>query len=323
MEQKVGLTFYELTVHTKGKPKDRQVLNQLTKKNPDIYEEVKRFFNALPVYKASKLDLKNKDTQKKVFLEGKLEASDRQIKGLVRHGQDGFSSTFFDLSSGAKSFEREPHHVELMPFCIFGDFETGKKSAILAFQTFGIYSVGGKIRDRLEDFLNKIYDPQYRVNVRVIQVGVSAISRYLKDGKVKDITATRYYIPNDQASDNSEDIKYSITLSPRKRGARFLPTLNNIFKQHIQSKQPPNSALFKSIGEFFSIDLSDFNELEFLVDLGGVYRKVDLWDVSKSATKFDITDDIKRKADGHPTFSSVNIAANDILVNTVKKVVSK
>jgi hypothetical protein len=323
MDQKVGLTFYELTVHEKGKPKELKILNKLSKKHPDIFEQVKNFLKTLPAYNEKKLDVKKKVTLSKVFLEGKLNETDRQISGLLRHGHDGYSSTFFDTTSGAQMFKRKPQHVELMPFYFLGDFELGKKSGILCFQTFGINSVGGSVRDKLEAYLNKLYDPEYKVCIRVIQVGVPAVSGYLKNGKVKEVTATRYYVPADNASDGSEDIKCSYVVSPRKRGSRFLPTLNNIFSAHLKSGKKPNEALFKGVGEFLSINISDFNKLEFVVDLAGKERKIDLWDLSKSATKFDITEDVTRQNDGHPTFDSVNKEANDILEETVRKIIKK
>lgn len=321
--EKVGLVFYQIYIHNRGKPKQSHVVDSIPHKEKDLLAVVDTFFKShLPKYEATQIDVKSKEFSQRVFVEDDYKLTVRNIDGTLRHGDEGYSSSLFDKKTGKKSFDRLPQHVELMPFVFLGDFTSGKKSAIMCFQTFGIHSVAGKVTDMLQSFLQKIYEPDLMIKINVIQVGAVAIKKYIKDGKVKNIIATKYVPVKDIADDGCEDVRYEANISPNKRGIGFRKSLNKIFSDYLDKKVSSDKAFFKSVGDLISVDLSDFRDMECIIDLNGVKRKIDIKDISKSATKFDVSENVVEGNNGHPTKLSVELAAKEIISNSIRKLIS-
>ena len=85
----VSLTFYEIRVHIRRKPQNIKDLDHLEGPYQDIWEPIKAFFNALPAYSPSSIDVSSEKSKNRLFLEGKLKEKGRQFSGLIRHGEDG------------------------------------------------------------------------------------------------------------------------------------------------------------------------------------------------------------------------------------------
>lgn len=316
--EKICLSFYELVVYPRRKTKETQILGNLAHASSDIFQEMQRFFDTIPKYNPSKIDVQAALVEN-VFAEV-VKPNGRHISGTLRHGSKGFQSSFYD-KTGRKSFERTPHHLELMPFYFLVDVPANTKSGLLCFQSFGPHSVCGKVRDALQEYLGAIYGPDYTVKIQFLYIGVIDAKRFLKQGRVKSIAAIKHFAAADVASDNSKKVKCVMNFEPVKRGAVFKKSLNEALIGLSAVLVPKRDEVISTVQEFLSVDLSDVLDLEFKVKLGEETRKIDLNDLSKSATRIDISQQVSRESTGHPNFSSIDALAKNILLRDIRSII--
>ena len=267
------------------------------------------------------MQISSSDRFNNLFLEdAKAAKANRQLAGIIRSGETGYASELFDSETGDKNYDRKPDDIELMPFYFLFDMPTGKKTAIIALQTFGLFGIATKLKAQLKKYLSAFY-PKYTVQLRVIHIGGLFMEKYVNQGNIKTIEGTEYFQPSDSASDSSKEIKCTHIYSPVKRGGYFARGLNTALMNYFKKQQYDQNSVVHSIKELIATDLPDVNELRFEIDVMGTRRKLDLSDLSKTATRYDITDDVSIDASGHPRYESAHGLAKDIVSNDIRKLI--
>jgi hypothetical protein len=314
----IGLNFYEIRIHSPRKQKAMKALDHLENDNEDLLELLHSFFMSLPNYSAD-VDIEEGENYKNLFKDKVTNIASRQFSGVIQTGDDGVSSDLVDGNSGKRDFTRGKHHIEMMPFYYLVDIPKGSKKAILAFQTFGVYGISGKVNTQIKDLLREIYSPKYTVKLNLIHLGGIYIDKVLKDGKLLQIEGIKYYEGGDIATAYEDHIKCSYQISPSKRGVD-LNSLMKIVRKGVKEKDI--HSVFHQVKEILSVELpDDVDQMKIEVGIGDRRRTIDMGDFTKFATKFDITEDVKIDKTGHPDFASIDNLAKDIVAHDIRSIV--
>lgn len=316
----ISLSFYEITFRIKRK-KQLKELDHLEGKEKDLLKSVYEFFSDLPAFKPDLVPTR-KQVSKSLFIERLDSIRHRQISGTVRTGDDGFGSEFFDGKSGKREFTRKTTHVELMPFYFLFDLPPQSKKAILAVQSFAVYGMGIKMRLQLLQHL-RLHYPDYVVNINVILVGGLYIDKYIRDGELVEIEATRYVKKGDFASDYAEGIKCEYHISPVKKTRDFGEPIKKLLKKAQHNNKANLHTIYKEVSHLLSVGIpDDIDNMRFEISLDGRRRKIDLSDITKCATKFDITGEVTTiAATGHPEFTSIDRIAKNMTKNDIRNLI--
>lgn len=325
---KIAMSFYRVYFHPPRDTAERQYIDQLTGAEPCAAITLQNFFATLPVFEerqnlvaGERMGVIYHDTAKQVTTE-------EQISGILQVGEDGFASEIHDGQSGVHLLSRTPEHIEFMPFYYLIDAPAGRKDLILGVQHFGPHGISSKFIPLMIAYLRASY-PDYTVKHDTIHLGPIFFGNIIANGEVKEIEAVSFKPISDRASTNEEKIKVSRAYGAVKRGG-FLPgPLTDLIRTRstaIMSSadgQELSQDLVKEVKELLSINIPEdetVTELSATIVCNGSSRKIDLGNVYKFATRYDMSH-VERGEDKHPQFTSIDEESKRILQNDIRPLI--
>lgn len=238
------------------------------------------------------------------IIDSREDETSRTLCGIIQAGEYEYESDLYNVENNAISYRRQRNDAEMLPFYFLLHLPENRDESIFIlqrFKQFGIKSLMSKnfrnffIMD-LSDFELEIKNliPEYIVNY------------YLRSGKVKKITFTKYGLPSDFSEtigDHREE-DFTTELSVRARPNKEIPIIGSILNCRQRNED---------LSSLFSFDDFDYNTIRMEVKIGNDKRMVDFSNLYKLRAYFDITEDIAIGDNGHPTFESIDRVARDLL----------
>ena len=177
-------------------------------------------------------------------------------------------------------------------------------------------------------YLKNIYT-DYTVKHDAIHLGSIFFGNIIENGEVREIEAVSFRKVQDRASSNEEKIKVTMSYGVSKRGG-FLRAITNIIRDRSSAIMEAGVAsslsqeLVTNVKKLLSISLPEdetISELSATIVCNGTSRKIDLGNIYKFATRYDVTHLVKMGKDKHPLFESINNAVKDILENDIRSLI--
>ena len=238
------------------------------------------------------------------IIDSREDETSRTLCGIIQAGEYEYESDLYNVENNAISYRRQRNDAEMLPFYFLLHLPTNRDESIFIlqrFKQFGIKSLMSKnfrsffIMD-LSDFELEIKNliPEYIVNY------------YLRSGKVKKITFTKYGLPSDFAETigDHEEEDFTTELSVHARPNKEIPIIGPILNCRQRNEV---------LSSLFSFDDFDYNTIRMEVKIGNNKRMVDFSNLYKLRAYFDITEDITIGDNGHPTFESIDRVARELL----------
>jgi hypothetical protein len=294
MASAIGIRVYRISVHQQSTkkiiPLDSSKLNIATS---DYITE----------YIASHSSVtQNTQLERSWYFEQKKD-NKGSSRGYVHYGTFGFESNFVDPKTKKRNYRRKITDIEEIP--LYFEFWCPKKETFgfAAFQSFQGRSCINLVMSKLKiDFDKK--NPGFALSFRKLlpsdaKGGLYAASpvkklRLLKRNASSDIS-DKYF-----GKTSPDSIDFEITMSARRN--KSLGNIGSLLKSLNGGSK--NVIMHAGI---------EFPEAVAEIRVGDRTRRVGVLGWNSDAGVIDITDDIDRGPDGHPTFDSMKRETNDSL----------
>jgi hypothetical protein len=222
-------------------------------------------------------------------------------QGILKCGEYGFAADLENLQSG-RQFRRAVNDCEYLPFFFRFTFRDGQDEAIVLLQRFGVSGIKTVLEDDLGSFVeNRVPHSKLSLNPIVSEEYI----REILGGGIKRLRYTKYYVPADVAddigaTDHIED-NASMELVIKAKRNEFLSI--------------PDWMRAGRIDRSNTIEISgiEYDDVKIQVDIEGQKKTVDLSDIQKFRMSLDVTDEVQTGSDGHPTYSTIRIAADNTM----------
>lgn len=325
---KITMSFYRIYFHPPRDTAERQYIDQLTGHEPQAVIVLQNFFAGLPVFE-ERGNLNAGDRMGEIYHDvGKQSITVSQISGILQVGEDGFASEIHDGQSGAHLLSRTPEHIEFMPFYYLIDAPAGRKDIVIGIQHFGSHGISSKFLPLMMSYLKTSY-PDYTVKHDTIHLGPIFFGSIMANGEVREIEAVSFKQISDRASTNEEKIKVTRAYGPVKRGS-FLPrAVTDLIRTRSSAIMAApdghelSQDLVTEVKELLSIRLPDnetITELSATIVCNGTSRKIDLGNIYKFATRYDMNH-VERGIDRHPMFDSIDEESKRILEDDIRPLI--
>jgi hypothetical protein len=228
----------------------------------------------------------------------------RQISGIVETGDYGYSSELYDTEKKQLAYHRKPADADLKPFFYLFDLPKGQTRGLVVLQRFKTFGIRGLLAGDFSKYFEKHY-PNSSVHIEPI-VHPKIWQQFADGGSATKIRLRKFNIPQDICDMMKHGIKpddgyveYSIIA---KKGNTF-----NVLKKMLGGNPK----------ELLMLEAPDFKPDKTLVEvtLNGRKRTLDIADITKLRTYFDVTEDVKIAKNGHPEFDSILEISKGILVD--------
>jgi hypothetical protein len=260
-------------------------------------------------------DLKKKTSNDKQFQHvvrvKKLTDERRQIFGIIQTGDYGQESELLDVDTEKVAYERRTNHANMLPFYFLFDLPSGSNTGILLLQRMGMFGIRKMLFRVLSDkFESQHGDFTIRLDPLVDE---KEIAKFQK-GKVESIRFISFDIPSDITdgfdSGHTEHVGRAELIIRAKRGG-FLPVSRMLRKFFAGGVEIP---------QLIALDETNFKYQDVKVRsrVGRSIRTVDLRNLSKLRSYYDITDEVAVDRSGHPKFTSIHEIAEDMVVRLRK-----
>ena len=320
MSKTVSFAFYTLSAYEK-----RQIGKPINLQEENVADDLNRILSSFSTYDSSYSgkDTSNSanDNSKLMFLEQDTYtySSDR-IEGRLRAGEGGLASDIVDGYTGKLKAERLPKDVEVIPF--YFDINIPERGTIIiALQRFGVYAMASGFRKKILHDLNLLH-PEWTFKIMPIFVGDLYLDKYISDGKIKKIEVLKSEIPRDRGT-KVKKIKQTskITLTP-ERGGSF-GDIKDLFPNSDSRDDLKRSEIIKRIHTMYELDVGEDCEIKVKIELGKNIRTVEVGNLDRFATFFDISDDVLRDDDGHPVLTSISDISNRVINEDIRSIITK
>jgi hypothetical protein len=322
---KISISFYRIFFRPPGsKEEDRQYIGELTGDNPEAMKSLESFFKDLPAFAERTNIISGKHVSSVYHDKSKFTITDEQISGILQVGEDGFSSEIHNGQSGDHLLSRTPEDMEFIPFYYLLDGKLGCKDVILGIQHFGGHGIATKFIPLIQSYLRKAY-PNYIVKLDAIHLGPIFFDKIISEGSVKNIEAVSFSDSSDRATINEDKIKVTMSYGVCKKGGVMSQSVTDLIRRNgavtLGSEDNTPENLFHKVSSLLSINLPEglkVAELSATMSFNGTTRKIDLGNIDKFATRYDVTDIIEKGGNKHPIFSSIDKEAKDILEKDIR-----
>lgn len=257
---------------------------------------------------AMKVTKHNEEAQL-VLSVSKLIKNDRVLTGIIETGEYGIESNIYSVSEKKIVYKRKKQEADLWPFYFMVDIPEGTDEGLLILQRSGNYG----IRHVLSRFLRDSFDNDFadlRLRLDPI-VDAEQIKKY-SQGVVKELRFVKISLPPDLEDcydSGHKEVHGQMELVIKARRGGTLP-----LQKYVASllKKRERSGIFAiDDGNF------EYNDIKIKAKVGGSSRTFSVGE-PKLRSYHDITDIIKYGSGGHPSFDSINEAAEN-LADRLKK----
>jgi hypothetical protein len=304
MTSAIGLRGYLVTAHKKG---DRALLSF---ESDEFRIKPSPFFTSFVSGHAAVVQ--NAEKERSWYLEERESAGAGSSRGYTHYGTFGFESNFVDSKTKAKNYRRKVDDIEEIP--LFYEFWRPENAdfCFAAFQSFQGRSCIKLVMDLArEEFAASNPGCMLKFQKLLPSEGSSLYSkapvrrlRLIKRNAPQDLT-DRYLgrrVP--------DKVNFEVSLSTNRN--KILGLFGEV-----------TGALRKSDAGLVLHDGIEFTEAYADVKIGGKYRPVGVFGSDSNAGVIDITEDIVRGSDGHPTYESLATQCDKILLDFYNVIISK
>jgi len=305
MPSAIGLRGYLLTVHEKGDRTPMKFSHKVFAKPPAKF---------LPAFvKAHLTPTRSDEAERSWFFEEEEADGYGNSAGYIHYGTFGYESNIKSGKTKVTNYQRKVDDVEEIP--LFYEFWIPDKAnhAFAMFQSFAGKSCINLVLGNIQESFSKA-NPGYSLLVKKLLPTDSKGSLYssapvkklrlVKKNASKDI-ADRYL-----GKDAPQSINFEVLLSARRN--KTLGTFGDLA-----------GSLTRNAAGVVLHDGIAFSEAIAEVEIGGRYRRVGVFGSDADAGVIDVTDAVKKGANGHPTFESLQEQSDAILVDFNKTLSSK
>ncbi len=285
MGSTVGVRIYKLTLHEKSKRTELPFSFQGAVPPPQFVSDF------ISQHSVSNTDA---DLERSWWFEQKETQPIGNSKGYVRYGTYGFESNFVDIRTKKSNYKRKTTDVEEIP--LYYEFWTPPNSGhiLVAFQSFQGRSC---IRIVMQKMLEKFEAGSPNFIIKFKKIIPNDPSGSMSRASVKKFTLVKRNIHSDLAdkylsSRPARPVDFEVAIKAKRQGSlgAFGDIVNSI------RKDDAGLVVYDGLA---------FDEGSVEVRLGGRLRRVGVFGISSDVGVIDLTDAIRRGADGHPTFESM------------------
>jgi len=295
MTSAIGVRVYRIGVHRRGD-------------QTSVHLEDGDLSQSVPDYAAKFIDAhsdvqKDDDKERSWYFEKKSSENNSRHKGYVRYGTFGFESNFLDHKTRSHEFKRKTNHVEEVPLFFDMWFPKNELFGFAAFQSFQGRSCIHLVVDRMMEQFKKVNKEHALVFKKLMpndKKGGAYMSAPVK--RLRLIKRDASSDVADQYALDAESIDFEVSISARRK--RSLGSLSSIINNFGNTQN--------SVVTHRGID---FPEAVAEVRFGKRVRRVGVLGVNGDAGVIDLTEDVKKGSDGHPTFGSLEKEIDELLIN--------
>lgn len=300
MTSTIGIRVYRVTVNESGK-----ALPLLPLDSKDLNATVQSIIAKFVAQHSSVTQ--NDAAERSWYFEEKVSSAGRS-KGYLHYGTYGFESKLVDNRTKKENYKRKVHDIEEIP--LFYEFWCPPKSTsgLFAFQSFQGRSCISMVMSALRDLFDK-KNPRHYFGYSKLSPNDLKNNAFLQ-APVKELRLIKRSAPSDIADQYFPNrppapVDLEVIISARRKSS--LGRLGEL----VGKFQGGQDSLIEHNGV-------EFPEAFAEVRVGNKTRRVGLYGVNSDAGVIDITHEIKRGSDGHPTFESLEEEVNSILTNFSK-----
>tara|TARA_B110001469_G_C9621359_1_gene309690 strand:+ start:89 stop:1054 length:966 start_codon:yes stop_codon:yes gene_type:complete len=243
------------------------------------------------------------------FIKQIVTAKEQSISGIIASGDYGYESEIYDTVEKVKTHTKTTKEAEVIPFYYHAYIPKEKESGILILQRFGVFGITSIFRKWIHAIFIREF-PHHCIDI-VPLVPQNYAKQLFNDNHLLEIRLRKSNLPADigdmidpnflSADDSTLD--YVIKSKTDIRG----------FRQKIarRIKTSMSSSYIPDFAELLNHETLDCDEIIVTMDLGDTKKTVNLGKLDLLHPSLDISDDVKRKASGHPDFDSVDKLAKD------------
>lgn len=305
MANEIKLEVYTLKIREKGNKKGHLPLEN--------FEGSKDFLNFFQEYidsfdKELELNEKKKKSLKLASDTLVFNTNKRTISGIIESGDYGYTSTGVNINTGQKSYERNVDDTEIKPFYFLLYMPKNKGKGFIILQRLGVFGIHGIFKKHLNNFFKKHY-PDLKLDIDQF-LSKELAKKFVTKGDINEVTLIKNKIPADIASKidlegYEEQIK---TLEFKVKANQKLPINDKAAK----FMNDPNASFFE-IEALENIGFDGEHKIKVKSKYNNNTRTIDLSETGKIRPYYDIDNDIEKKADGHPKFSSIDKVAKELI----------
>lgn len=297
MSNAIGLRSYVITIHPRDKPSSPAISFNDLGQNSHFWNELEDFF------KNAGNSTVDDDLERRWDIKQLSTNHANELFGSINYGAFGFASRIADGKTGLTKYNRKPTDFEEVPLFTHLWWPAERKFALWSFQTFGIKSCVGLVQKAFRDQMRRSV-PEYVVKIARLTPTHGPGGIY-SDSLVKKLRFFKTVNPTDIAdvhlrSERQKPVTFEVTVSTER--ADTFGRLSEVakFKPRVLSGM-------------FVDEESDFDRAVAEIRFGDRVRRVGIFGSHVDAGLIDITEDVHRGADGHPSEESLKEVSRSIL----------
>lgn len=304
MASAIGIRGYLVTAHKKG---DKAILSfDASEFN---VKPAKFFTNFVAGHAAV---VQNDEKERSWYFEEREGDAEGSSRGYTHYGTFGFESNFVDNKTKAKNYRRKVDDIEEIP--LFYEYWRPEDADLCfaAFQSFQGRSCIKLVMDQAQEEFAAL-NPGYILKFRKLLPSEGS-SLYGK-APVRRLRLIKRNAPQD-VTDRflgrrvPDKVNFEISMSTNRN--KILGSFSEVA-----------GALKKNASGVVLHDGIEFSEVYADVKIGGKYRPVGVFGGESNTGVIDITEDIVRGVDGHPTFESLTKQCDKILLDFYEVLTNK
>lgn len=286
-----------------------------------IINKFNDFFNILPRYTpqpALPHHFPRRENDRSVYVQT-IQKNANSIYGLIRVGYKGISSDIIDGRTHTVQYQRNSSDIEAIPFYFRIEIPNYGNIGYLILQGTSQYKPFSPLKTKILTYFRSYLPSEYKIEIDSILTGDLFLNRYISEGKIKNITATKYEARSDLFESSGKPCKLNISFSAPK-GSFFKNWVNEIIMRYIHAGD--TEPLKIELSRLLTISDSEVpEEMSVEVVLNGNRKKIDVGNPSGMATNYDISD-VEKDENGIPIFSCIDEKAISILNEHIMPLVS-
>jgi hypothetical protein len=228
----------------------------------------------------------------------------RTIHGIINYGTHGFESKLIDVKTKRKNYQRKSTDLEEIPLYFQFWTPANEKYGFAAFQSFQGRSCIAYIIKAAGDAYSAA-NKGHRLTFHKLIANDIAGGK-LDAAPVKELVLLKKHVPKDKADRYLngiavEEVEYEVTMRAKRK--RWLGIFGDFAKM---AKDGQKMAVF-------AMDGVEFDEVKAQVDFGGRRRMIGLYGGGSDAGVIEVSEKVKRGADGHPVFKSIADEVDELM----------
>ncbi|WP_156649769.1 hypothetical protein [Methylobacterium sp. Leaf89] len=287
MASSIGVRIYTINLHKRSDSSLLSLDSKLAKEPPAQF-----IFNFI---KGHATPTRNDTAERSWYFESK-EANEFDNKGYLHYGTFGFESNFVDTKTKTHNYRRKVTDVEEIPLFYEFWFPENSNTAFVAFQSFQGRSCVGLVLSAIKELFEENNGSIKLIFTKLMPSSIRG--GMYRDAEIKRLRLVKKNYNSDIASrqlggDIPETIDYEVTFTARKKS--YLGRLGSLADS--MKKNGPGLMMHEGI---------NFDEAVAEVKVGNKLRRVGVFGRNTDAGVIDLSADIKKGLDGHPTFDSLS-----------------